>query len=190
MAAAHAITVAILSDTHGQLDPRIAALVRGCDYAVHAGDIVGAGVLEQLQARRGMVAVRGNNDSEAKWPKPEWTTLRALPWSATLELPGGVLAVTHGNRITPVPRRHERLRRLFPEARVIVYGHSHVLTIDQAATPWILNPGAAGRARTHGGPSCLVLTASERDWRVETRRFEFEPATRRTAAKNPRQRAD
>ncbi|MFM1890995.1 MAG: hypothetical protein RLZ44_72, partial [Pseudomonadota bacterium] len=39
------------------------------------------------------------------------------------------------------------------------------------AIPWVLNPGAAGRSRTFGGPSCLLLHAGARVWRVETHRF-------------------
>ena len=38
-------TVAIISDTHAVLDPRIAEVISTADIAVHAGDIGGAGVL-------------------------------------------------------------------------------------------------------------------------------------------------
>jgi uncharacterized protein len=67
--------------------------------------------------------------------------------------------------------RHARLRAAYPSARAIVYGHSHRLVVDDALTPWVLNPGAAGRARTYGGPSCLVLEANVRSWHVEIHRF-------------------
>ena len=176
------VRVAILSDTHGVVDERIAALVRDCDYAVHAGDILGAAVLAALQPRRAVIAVRGNNDVPFKWPPAEHAVLRTLPQDARLELPGGMLAVTHGDRIYELSDRHGRLRRLYPDARAIVYGHSHHLTLDQAVTPWILNPGAAGRTRTHGGPSCLILTASEDTWDVQVQRFELIPTARRRAA--------
>ena len=35
------LRIGIVSDTHGHLDPRIAALIEDCDIAVHAGDIMG-----------------------------------------------------------------------------------------------------------------------------------------------------
>ncbi|QTR51043.1 metallophosphoesterase family protein [Candidatus Thiothrix anitrata] len=35
------VSVAIISDTHGHLDPRIIEIIRECDYAIHAGDICG-----------------------------------------------------------------------------------------------------------------------------------------------------
>lgn len=177
MPTTHPLTIAILSDTHGRLDERIAALVRDCDYAVHAGDILGADVLAAMQPRRHVLAVRGNNDVPHKWPPGGAAILHALPLEAELELPGGTLAVTHGDRQFERPDRHARLRAHFPVARLIIYGHSHFLTIDQTATPWVVNPGAAGRTRTHGGPSCLILTASRTSWHVEARRFELLPAS-------------
>jgi predicted phosphodiesterase len=55
--------VAISSDTHGRLDPRIAGVVASCDCAVHAGDIGAAVMLAALQPfMKTVVAVLGNND--------------------------------------------------------------------------------------------------------------------------------
>lgn len=165
------VRVAIVADTHGVLDPRIAEVVRECDCAVHAGDIGGASVLAALRPAGTVVAVRGNNDSPAKWAEDDRDGLEKLPVEATLELPGGPLIVVHGDRLVPARERHERLRRQYDQARAVVYGHTHRLLCDQGETPWVLNPGAAGRARTFGGPSCLVLHADRRTWRVEALRF-------------------
>ncbi|MDX1434801.1 MAG: metallophosphoesterase family protein [Gammaproteobacteria bacterium] len=168
--------VAILSDTHGILDPRVAELVARSDVAVHAGDIGGRGVLdalaEALAPRRGaLVAVRGNNDVPEKWPREDHPVLESLPWEASLSLPGGELVVVHGHGYGYPGREHARMRRDYAHARVIVYGHSHLQCADREALPWVLNPGAAGRVRTHGGPSCWLLYASPRRWRLERRRF-------------------
>lgn len=164
--------VAIVSDTHGFLDSRIAELVAACDVAVHAGDIVGAGVLAGLRPRRQrVIAVRGNNDTPDRWPRRDRKILERLPSEAVLDLPGGRLVVVHGDRIAPARRRHERLRKIYPEARAVVYGHSHHLVCDRRQSPWIINPGAAGRSRTFGGPSCLLLIAREKRWRVKVIRF-------------------
>ena len=166
------MSVAILADTHGFLDPRIAAQVRSCDYAVHAGDVGNAAVLEAMQPRQGLVVVSGNNDLPAKWPEGDTDRLAALPTEGDLELPGGYLSVVHGDRVTPVAQRHARLRSAYPKSRAIVYGHSHRLVCDLEQLPWVLNPGAAGRARTYGGPSCLILTASHSSWRLQSVRFD------------------
>lgn len=163
--------VAILSDTHGTLDDRIADLVTTCDLAIHGGDIGEAGVLAQLQPRWGRVlAVRGNNDVAETWPERDRELLDEIPDWLAVDLPGGRLMVTHGHQ-GPARDRHARLRRRFASARAIVYGHSHRLVLDRDALPWVLNPGAAGRARTYGGPSCLILTARQTDWDVQIHRF-------------------
>jgi len=170
-----AVRVAILSDTHGAVDPRVLEVVASCDLAVHGGDIGDGEVLDTIARHLssgpdGLHAVRGNNDVPGKWPDPHQGRLPALPERIEITLPGGRLVVIHGHQ-TPARGRHDRLRRLFPSARAIVYGHSHRLVLDQLAEPWALNPGAAGRSRTFGGPSCVVLTAATLGWHLESRRF-------------------
>ena len=163
---------AIISDTHGYLDERIAAIVESCDYAVHAGDIVSAQVLKAMKPKQGkVIAVAGNNDHAYVWSKAEAHIVDGLPDIAELELPGGKLVVEHGHKHGMASPSHDSLRAAHPEARVIVYGHTHKLVIDKNHSPWIINPGAAGRERTHGGPSCLVLIADENHWSVEAQRF-------------------
>ena len=166
------LRVLLLADTHGILDTRIGTFARECDVVVHAGDVGNASVLDALSAGGArVIAVRGNNDVPSKWPRDDRRALDGLEETARIELPGGVLIATHGDHYTP-STRHARLRAAFPDARAIVYGHSHRIVVDDTASPWILNPGAAGRARTYGGPSCLVLEASLRGWHIETLRFE------------------
>lgn len=166
------VRLGLLADTHGVVDARLAASLDGCDAVVHAGDIGDAAVLATL-ARRGrpVIAVRGNNDVASKWPRGQARSLRALPMSACIELPGGTLIVVHGDRVVPATRRHALLRRLYPRAQAVLYGHSHRLNIDQRELPWVLNPGAAGAVRTHGGPSCLVLEAVATGWHIDVSRF-------------------
>jgi putative phosphoesterase len=179
--------IALLSDTHGVLDPRIADIVSQCDLAVHGGDIGNAGVLAQLGPRSGRIAaVLGNNDVPSKWPEGEQHLLTRLPLEVIEDLPGGRLVVVHGHR-TPAKDRHARLRRRFPQARAIVYGHSHRLVADCDTEPWVLNPGAAGRARTFGGPSCMVLLTSPAEWLLEVHRF---PPAAGGTGRRPRRQAN
>jgi uncharacterized protein len=163
--------VLILSDTHGVVDARIASLARDVDLVVHGGDVGNANVIATLEeggAR--VVAVRGNNDVASKWPRDDAHALLDLADVERVDLPGGTLVAVHGDRHAP-RQRHAKLRAEFPDARAIVYGHSHRLLIDDAATPIVINPGAAGRARTYGGPSCIVLDASQKEWRFEAHLF-------------------
>ena len=161
------VTAGILSDSHGFLAPRVAETVNQCDYIVHAGDIFNAQVLRQLKPAKKLVAVAGNNDFAALWADEEADVVNALPKVSRLVLPGGLLVVEHGHRLGNVPA-HEAFRRDHSDARLIIYGHTHRRVIDQTDIPWVVNPGASGKIRTHGGPSCLVLRASEDEWEIET----------------------
>ena len=161
------ISVGILSDSHGFLDPRIAEAVNQCDHIVHAGDIFNAHVLSQLKPKKELIAVAGNNDFSDFWKEEESAVVNALPDSDALELPGGLLVVEHGHRFGNHPA-HEQLRASHSSARMIVYGHTHHRVIDQGEEPWVVNPGASGKVRTHGGPSCLVLHASQDEWKIST----------------------
>jgi predicted phosphodiesterase len=84
-----------------------------------------AATLDELAAFAPVHAVLGNNDGPdvAAWGAPE--TLR-------LELAGLVIGMIHDSG--PAAGRPARLRRLFPDAALVVFGHSHI--------PW---------DQTHGG---------------------------------------
>lgn len=161
------LKVGIVSDTHGHIDDRIVDVISDCDFAIHAGDICGAHILEQLTPRIDVIAVAGNNDHPALWQEDESEIVSALPKSTQLQLPGGTIIVEHGHRLGGQPD-HDQFRWDHAEAKLVVYGHTHKRIIDQTAEPWIVNPGAAGKIRNHGGPSCLILHASETNWKIET----------------------
>jgi len=165
-------TVAIISDTHSQLDPRIANIVKQADIAIHAGDIGDAAILEEMQPKSGKVyAVAGNNDHPVMWPPNQSGKLASIPKIAEFNLPGGSIAIEHGDRHGLAKPDHQSLRQAFPDTRLIIYGHTHKMLVDDDQLPWVANPGAAGNTRTHGGPSCLLLTVSGNDWEIESFRF-------------------
>lgn len=167
------VTVAIISDTHAYLHPEIKSLVKQCDIAIHAGDICGAGILDELQPKSGrVIAVAGNNDHAAAWPVQHHEQVNALPQTASLTLPGGLVEIEHGHIHDMSSPDHEDLRQAHPDARMVVYGHTHRKVIDDFKMPWVVNPGAAGATRTRGGASCLVLVASESLWKIESYRFQ------------------
>ena len=164
--------VALISDTHGFIAPGILDLIRETDLCIHAGDIGNAAVIQQLELESLPVfAVLGNNDVATKWPAKDVQLLKKIPAEQVVDLPGGQLCVEHGHRIAPVKIRHDKLREKYNNARAIVYGHSHRLICDQDHYPWVLNPGAAGRSRTYGGASCIILTAMHRRWTIKTYRI-------------------
>lgn len=173
------VRVALIADTHGWLDPRIADIAQVCDVVVHAGDIGAADILETLASDGArVVAVSGNNDTRGHWPATDLAKLDRLPETATIDLPGGRLQAVHGHRLQ-ARTRHRRLREQAPDAAAIILGHSHRRAIEYTPAPWILNPGAAGRSRAYGGPGCFVLNAAPDRWFVETHVFEPLPRPHR-----------
>ena len=130
--------VAILSDTHAprfwkRCPDAVAGHLEGVDLILHAGDVCRATVLEELAAFAPVRAVLGNNDTPdvAAWGAPE-----------TLELDLDGLAVAMVHDAGPAQGRTERLRRRFPRAELVVFGHSHI-PLDQAGDGVrIFNPGS------------------------------------------------
>jgi putative phosphoesterase len=165
--------ILIVSDTHGVLDEPIRLLATESDLVLHAGDIGDYGVLRDLGGGGApVVAVLGNNDVGTKWPVAQRRQLARLPLVAKASLKGGLLVVEHGHRAGRVADRHRLLRVRYPDARAVIYGHSHRLCCDTETRPWVLNPGAAGRARTQGGATCLTLRVSPQGrWRLQVHRF-------------------
>ena len=137
--------VALVADSHGSVQPA---------------------VLAALGAIAPVLAIRGNNDTPARWPRGEQAACAALPDTLCLQLGEALLAVVHGHRWPAVATRHARLRAAWPQARWVVYGHSHRRVVDDAALPWVLNPGACGQARAHGGAGWLELRRTARGWRI------------------------
>lgn len=161
------ITVAVVSDTHAFLDPRIIEIVNSCDIAVHAGDICGIDIIDAMQPKSGEVyAVMGNNDPYCHSDNEQ------LPKVLSFEAPGGTINIEHGHIHGAHQPDHDSLREAHSGAKVIIYGHTHKQVIDQSTKPWILNPGAAGKTRTHGGPSCLVIECRDtEEWKIRKYRF-------------------
>ncbi len=123
--------VGIISDTHGYLDPRLAAAFRGVEAIVHAGDVGGPHVLETLAEMAPLYAVYGNNDEKLGG--------LGLPLHRDFELDGVRFHLVH------------QLPHAKPEqgTKVVVYGHSHRPIVEQRGGRLYLNPGAAGRVGFH-----------------------------------------
>ena len=161
------VTVAVVSDTHAYLDPRIIEIISGCDIAVHAGDICGVDILDSMKPKSGKVyAVTGNNDPYCHLTSTE------LPKVLSFDAPGGIITIEHGHVHGAHQPDHDSLREAHSDSKVIIYGHTHKKIIDKTATPWVINPGAAGKTRTHGGPSCLTVECSDiKEWNINEYKF-------------------
>ena len=161
------IQIGIVSDTHGFLDPRIASIVSQCDIAVHAGDIGSAAVLDSMQPKSKMViAVAGNNDTIHSWALEDKKVLSNLAEEHQIGLEAGLISVEHGHKVRNTRQYHEELRGRYGSSRMIIYGHTHKRVVDTSVIPWVVNPGASGKDRTYGGPSCLTLRIHKDEWTI------------------------
>lgn len=119
--------VGLISDTHGLLRPEAIRFLRGSDRIIHAGDIGGPEILEQLEELAPVTAVRGNNDT-GRWA-------RAVPAVANLEFEGIAIHVVHD------------IGDLRAKARVVISGHSHTPKVEERDGVLYVNPGSAGPRR-------------------------------------------
>jgi len=133
----------VLADTHingtgrDRLPEPAWRALRAADVILHAGDVVGNEFLEELRAIAPVHAVLGNNDR---------ALVGILPEQVELDLDGVRVAMVHDSG--PRRGREPRLHSLFPDAALVVFGHSHI--------PWdaagvdgqhLFNPGSATQRR-------------------------------------------
>ena len=133
----------IVSDTHLPRGSR--ALPADClgqlaavDAILHAGDLIELSVLELLQAIGPPVhAIRGNVDSAQLQAR--------LPLTRMVEADGARIAMIHD--AGPADGRLARMRRRFPQADAVIFGHSHIPLHEEAGGFQIFNPGSPTERR-------------------------------------------
>ena len=126
------ILVGVISDTHGLLRPEAVAALRGSHLIVHAGDVGGPDVLDQLRTLAPTYAVRGNIDTQA------WAA--KLPATAVVEV--GQLHVWLLHDIAELA-----IDPLAAEFAAVIFGHSHKPSIETRDGVLYFNPGSAGPRR-------------------------------------------
>ena len=149
--------IAVLADTHAPsrwktCPPAVARRLAGVDLILHAGDVCTAEVLHELAAFAPVRAVLGNNDG------PDVRAWGAPP-SLLLDLDGLRVGMLHD--AGPRAGRARRLRRQFPTADLVVFGHSHIpMDVRDAELGLrIFNPGSPTdrRRQPHGTMGLLQV---------------------------------
>lgn len=132
----------MVSDTHlgrgqeSRLADLIAPQLDEADVIVHAGDVVDDAVLEMLAGHAPVHAVLGNNDHGM-----------TLPERIEVDIDGCRVAAVHDSG--QATGRAARLRRWFPDADVVLFGHSHV--------PWYETDGRVdGHVQHHVNPGSAI----------------------------------
>ncbi len=156
------VRIGLISDTHGRLRPEVFPALEGVLRILHAGDVGSPDILIELEAIAPVTAVYGNVDT--------FELRQRLPRLARIEEAGRRIVVVHGDALgSPTPAK---LAAAYPEADVIVYGHTHVAKVERVGGMLVINPGAAGPARFHLKPSVAILTLEPGDERVEVVRLD------------------
>jgi putative phosphoesterase len=157
------VIVAVISDTHlprgtRRLPDACVARLEAADAILHAGDVMTLEVLEQIQSFGPPVyAVRGNVDG--------WELQARLPLLRTVELEGARIGMVHD--AGPATGRLERMRRRFPEADAVVFGHSHIPLHEAKDGFQIFNPGSPTDRRRQPRHTMGVATVENGHVRFE-----------------------
>jgi uncharacterized protein len=146
--------IGVVADTHcpeflDRLPDRLFEVLRGVDLILHAGDVTGAATIAELERIAPVAAVCGDHDGE----------LAELPPSREVIVEGRRIVVVHGNRthwieepqtflwtvslgyLRPSVGLPRSLRRRFPGADAIVFGHTHRAHVETRGGTLLFNPG-------------------------------------------------
>ena len=136
----------LISDTHGLVRPEVFPALAGVELILHAGDVGGHAVLNELRDLAPVEAVYGNTD-DAQDP--------GLRSEITISIEGVTIHVSHGHELGS-PTAERLLARY--DADLIVFGHTHKPLVQRAGARLVVNPGAAGPRRFNLQPSVARVT--------------------------------
>ena len=146
------LRIALLSDTHNYLDPKIFKYFDSCDQIWHAGDIGTISVTDELSKIKPVVAVYGNIDGQ--------DVRKVHPLNQIFMCEGVKVFMTH---IGGYPNRYsmEALNEIKEhQPQLFICGHSHILKVmyDDKHKLLHINPGAAGNHGFHAVKTMVRFT--------------------------------
>ena len=132
------LRIGAIADTHGLFDQAIRRHFHGVDHILHAGDIGGSSVLEQLERIAPVTAVSGNVDGYER---------SGFSGEFVIELGGQRIALRHiiyeGGKLTKEGRAFLDLEQ--PD--ICIFGHTHQQKAEWLGPTLLFNPGSAGPKR-------------------------------------------
>lgn len=140
--------VGLISDTHGLIRPDVHTAFAGVDEILHAGDVGGPDILDELRLIAPVRAVRGNTDP---------VDAPALADALDITLGGVRVHVSHGHEVGRLSPENLAARY---DADIVIYGHTHRQRVDRIGERLIVNPGAAGPRRFDIEPAVALLRIS------------------------------
>ena len=155
MPTSNTYVLGLISDTHGLIRPGVHDALAGVELILHAGDVGGSAILDELSLIAPVRAVTGNTDPPGE---------PGLSEEITLEIDRLRVHVSHGHEVgSPTPAK---LAARY-DADVVVYGHTHRQLVTRIGGRLFINPGAAGPKRFRLSPSVGRLTIAHGKAEVE-----------------------
>jgi hypothetical protein len=129
------LLVVVLADTHiprraKELPEGLVSHLESANLILHAGDLLVEDVLHELESYAPVRVVKGNVDG--------WDV--RLPETLEFDVEDVSVAMIHD--AGPKKGRWRRMRRRFPGARIVVFGHSHIPWLEDEDGLMLLNPGS------------------------------------------------
>ena len=145
----------LISDTHGLMRPGVHDALAGVELILHAGDVGGSEILDELALIAPVKAVFGNTDPSDQ---------PGLVTEIVMEVGGLRVHVSHGHEVgSPTPAK---LAARY-DADVVVYGHTHRPLVARLDGRLFVNPGAAGAKRFDISPSVGRLIIANKKAEIE-----------------------
>jgi len=147
--------IGVISDTHV---PRFKGIPEAVwqhfadvEHIIHAGDLSVLSVISELETISPVTAVQGNVETEE--------TILALPIKRTLVIGQCRIGIVH--ILGDTKSRAKVARQEFPDARVVVFGHSHIPYNQEHDKQLLFNPGSANDRRRQPRCSIGMLTIDD-----------------------------
>ena len=154
--------IVVLADTHvtrgsaRRLPDAAYVHLDAADAIWHAGDVLVPELLDELAGFAPVAAVLGNNDHEL---------VGTLPERIEETVDGVRIAMVHDSGATK--GRERRMRKWFPDADLVVFGHSHMpVDIEGVDGQRLLNPGSPTQRRKAPSHTLGIVTCD--DGRLQT----------------------
>lgn len=146
--------VLVMSDSHGYISNARLAIEKnpGVEIIIHLGDYYKDAIrLSELYPNKRFEFVSGNCDGN-----------KAISTENVLEIENNIIFITHGHNYSVKWNYKSLLERAkYENAKLILFGHTHIAAIDKIDNILLLNPGSITQSRSNYSESYAILDISK-----------------------------
>jgi putative phosphoesterase len=149
------MTIGIISDTHGFLDPQIKKIFAGVDHILHAGDVGDAFIAFELEQIAPATIIVGNTDLGLSFKETEVVTLANKKFLV--------------HHIVNPSALMDKVAALIAREKpdMVVFGHTHKKFAEIVNGILFFNPGYAGKPKFGTERSAAILHCDATGFRHE-----------------------